>query len=104
MQSPRVATDGPTKERSKLAQCAATVRPRHHRRTERRAQVTLGARATISSEIPCTPVAIGGIGIPGFTSVAHRPTIRPPSTRAQATSTIRSCAGRKPVVSTSITQ
>ncbi|HEY6485991.1 MAG TPA: hypothetical protein VIX83_06390 [Candidatus Cybelea sp.] len=87
-----------------MAQCAATVRPRHHRRTDRSAQATLGARATISSEMPCTPVAIGGIGIPGFTRVAHRPTIRSNSTMAQAISTIRSCAGRKPVVSTSITQ
>ena len=62
-----------------------------------------GAGKTIDSVMPVSTVIIGGIGMPGFTSVSKRPSNSPPCSFSAPISVIASVLAEPPVVSRSST-
>ena len=88
--------------RSNGALWNTSARSPHAARSVWPTDAMLGALATMSSRMPCTRVASGGIGRAGLTSELHSPASTPSVTVTCATST-RRCpsAGFMPVVSVS---
>ncbi len=88
---------------SKGALWATSTVPRRNSTSAGRT-ASIGSRsATRWSVIPVTVLTAGGMGRPGFTSVANSPSTSPARALTTPTSVIRSPAGSSPVVSRSRT-